>query len=119
MWCLQQALSPAQPPCSCSWLRPSPHPSPARPPPFLPPHPPNPPQGTRVCDMAERFGAEVAEIKSAPGAAFSLAELTAAVEAHKPALLYLCQGDSSTGVHQNLAGVGECSHWGKGGRERG
>ena len=72
-----------------------------------------------MCDMAERFGAEVAEIKSAPGAAFSLAELTAAVEAHKPALLYLCQGDSSTGVHQNLAGVGECSHWGKGGRERG
>lgn len=26
---------------------------------------------------------------------------------HKPAVLFLCQGESSTGVHQNLAGLGE------------
>lgn len=26
---------------------------------------------------------------------------------HKPAVLFLCQGESSTGVHQNLAGLGD------------
>lgn len=64
-------------------------------------------QGTRVCDMADRFGAEVVNLQTAAGTSFSLAELTAALEQHKPAVLFLCQGESSTGVHQSLAGVGE------------
>lgn len=38
------------------------------------------------------------------GKSFSLAQLTAAVERHKPALLFLTQGESSTGVRQSLAG---------------
>lgn len=63
--------------------------------------------GARVCDMADRFGADVVELKVPAGKTFSLAELTTAVETHKPAVLFLCQGESSTGVHQNLAGVGE------------
>ena len=63
--------------------------------------------GTRVCDMAERFGAKVVDLKKEAGKTFSLEELTKAVETHKPAVLFLCQGESSTGVHQNLAGVGE------------
>ncbi|EFN60011.1 hypothetical protein CHLNCDRAFT_48400 [Chlorella variabilis] len=63
--------------------------------------------GARVADMAERFGANVVELKVAAGKTFSLAELTAAVEQHKPALLFLTQGESSTGVRQSLAGVGE------------
>ncbi|KAI3429701.1 hypothetical protein D9Q98_005786 [Chlorella vulgaris] len=63
--------------------------------------------GTRVCDMADRFGAEVVNLQTAAGTSFSLAELTAALEQHKPAVLFLCQGESSTGVHQSLAGVGE------------
>lgn len=63
--------------------------------------------GTRVCDMAERFGANVVDLKKEAGKTFSLEELTKAVETHKPAVLFLCQGESSTGVHQNLAGVGE------------
>lgn len=54
--------------------------------------------------MAERFGANVVELKVAAGKTFSLAELTAAVEQHKPALLFLTQGESSTGVRQSLAG---------------
>ena len=57
--------------------------------------------------MAGRFGAEVVNLQTEAGKSFSLAELTAAVEQHKPAVLFLCQGESSTGVHQSLAGVGE------------
>lgn len=63
--------------------------------------------GTRVCDMAARFGAEVIDLQTPAGTSFSLATLKAAVEQHKPAVLFLCQGESSTGVHQSLAGVGE------------
>jgi len=57
--------------------------------------------------MAERFGANVVDLKKEAGKTFSLEELTAAVETHKPAVLFLCQGESSTGVHQNLAGIGD------------
>lgn len=60
-----------------------------------------------MCDMAGRFGAKVVNLQTEAGKSFSLAELTAAVEQHKPAVLFLCQGESSTGVHQSLAGVGE------------
>lgn len=63
--------------------------------------------GTRVADMAGRFGAEVVELKTEAGTSFSLDTLTAAVEKEKPAVLFLCQGESSTGVHQTLAGVGD------------
>ncbi|KAL4426055.1 hypothetical protein ABPG77_007851 [Micractinium sp. CCAP 211/92] len=63
--------------------------------------------GTRVCDMAERFGAEVVNLQTPAGTSFSLEALTSAIEEHKPALLFLCQGESSTGVHQSLAGVGD------------
>lgn len=57
--------------------------------------------------MAGRFGAKVVDLKTAPGTSFSLETLKAAVEQHKPAVLFLVQGESSTGVHQSLAGIGE------------
>eukprot|EP00887_Chlorella_sp_A99_P000709 scaffold5.g709.t1 len=63
--------------------------------------------GTRVADMAERYGANVVELKTGPGRTFSLEELTAAVQQHKPAVLFLAQGESSTGAHQSLAGLGD------------
>ncbi|KAI3429493.1 hypothetical protein D9Q98_005582 [Chlorella vulgaris] len=63
--------------------------------------------GERVADMAERFGAKVVALHTEAGTALSLADLTAAVELHRPALLFLTQGESSTGVRQSLAGVGE------------
>jgi alanine-glyoxylate transaminase/serine-glyoxylate transaminase/serine-pyruvate transaminase len=61
-------------------------------------------QGSRVCDMAGRFAAEVVDLQTEAGTSFSLETLTAAVEQHKPAVLFLVQGESSTGVHQSLAG---------------
>jgi len=63
--------------------------------------------GARVCDLSERYGAQVINLQKDGGHAFSLEELTKAVETHKPAVLFLCQGESSTGVHQSLAGIGE------------
>lgn len=48
-------------------------------------------QGTRVADMAGRFGAEVVELKTEAGTSFSLDTLAAAVEKEKPAVLFLCQ----------------------------
>lgn len=63
--------------------------------------------GSRVCDMADRFGAKVIDLKKEAGKTFSYDELKQAVETHKPAVLFLCQGESSTGVHQSLAGLGE------------
>ncbi len=46
-------------------------------------------------------------LEAAAGTSVSLAAITAAVEENKPAMVFLVQGESSTGVHQNLAGVGE------------
>lgn len=40
------------------------------------------------------------------GENFSLAEIEAALSQHKPAILFLVQGESSTGVVQPIEGVG-------------
>jgi alanine-glyoxylate transaminase / serine-glyoxylate transaminase / serine-pyruvate transaminase len=63
--------------------------------------------GERVADMADRFGANVIELKAGAGKTFGYEELKEAVETHKPAVLFLCQGESSTGVQQSLAGLGD------------
>ncbi|KAL4438458.1 hypothetical protein ABPG77_000106 [Micractinium sp. CCAP 211/92] len=62
--------------------------------------------GERAADMAERLGGRVVKIEVPAGRSFSLEQLTAAVEQHRPALLFLTQGESSTGVRQSLEGVG-------------
>ena len=55
--------------------------------------------GARVADLAARYGAEVVEITTnGEPRSFSLAEITTAVETHKPALLFLVQGESSMGT---------------------
>jgi aspartate aminotransferase-like enzyme len=55
--------------------------------------------GARVADLAARYGANVVEITTGgEPRSFSLNEIKSAVETHKPALLFLCQGESSMGV---------------------
>jgi alanine-glyoxylate transaminase/serine-glyoxylate transaminase/serine-pyruvate transaminase len=50
----------------------------------------------------------VIQLKADAGKTFSIAELKAAVAQHKPAILFLVQGESSTGTHQALGdGLGE------------
>ncbi|KAG2495109.1 hypothetical protein HYH03_006719 [Edaphochlamys debaryana] len=63
--------------------------------------------GERVGILSRRYNADVVEIKCPTGETFSYADLKKAVETHKPKVLFLCQGESSTGTHQSLAGVGE------------
>eukprot|EP00879_Flechtneria_rotunda_P011978 GHRR01012511.1.p1 GENE.GHRR01012511.1~~GHRR01012511.1.p1 ORF type:complete len:241 (+),score=67.20 GHRR01012511.1:559-1281(+) len=60
--------------------------------------------GERVADLAERYQGDVIQLKAVPGSTFSIQQLKAAVEQHKPAILFLVQGESSTGTHQALGG---------------
>lgn len=63
--------------------------------------------GTRVCDMTRRFGGDVMDLQCPPGQTLSYEAIKQAIEQHKPKLLFLCQGESSTGVHQSMKGLGE------------
>ena len=53
--------------------------------------------GIRSADMARRQGATVKEITTSPGTNFTLEQLTAGVKEHKPDLLFVTHGESSTG----------------------
>lgn len=59
--------------------------------------------------MALRQGATVKELNTPTGSNFTLAELEAGVQEHKPDMLFVTHGESSTGVVQPLEGVGSCS----------
>ncbi|XP_058057202.1 alanine--glyoxylate aminotransferase [Anopheles bellator] len=62
--------------------------------------------GDRAADMASRYGADVQMVRAAQGKALTLDEIRKAIRTHRPAVLFLTQGDSSTGVLQGLEGVG-------------
>jgi len=61
----------------------------------------------RIYEMATRYGAKVHRIESGWGKHFSLDELRSALHKHKPSLLCLVNGETSTGVRQDIAGVGD------------
>ncbi|CAL5222062.1 g4362 [Coccomyxa viridis] len=63
--------------------------------------------GQRVCEIAERYGGKVINAEVPAGAALSLRKIEDELERNKPAVLFLCQGESSTGAHQALGGVAE------------
>ena len=63
--------------------------------------------GNRLVDMAGRYGANVQTITKPWGQVFSLEELRAAMETHRPAILALVNAETSTGARQPLEGVGE------------
>lgn len=66
--------------------------------------------GQRSQDMARRQDADVREVTTPTGSNFSLSELEAAVLQHKPAILFVTHGESSTGVVQPLEGIGAMCH---------
>jgi alanine-glyoxylate transaminase / serine-glyoxylate transaminase / serine-pyruvate transaminase len=69
--------------------------------------------GNRLVDMAGRYGADVRNITKPWGQVFSLEELRAAMETHRPAILALVHAETSTGARQPLEGVGElCREFG-------
>ncbi|GAX73666.1 hypothetical protein CEUSTIGMA_g1117.t1 [Chlamydomonas eustigma] len=63
--------------------------------------------GERVVEMSKRFRGEVTDLKVPAGQTVPYELLKQTLEQQKPALLFLCQGESSTGTHQNLTGLGE------------
>ncbi len=63
--------------------------------------------GQRLVDMAGRYRAEVVTIERPWGEAFDLAEIEAALIAHKPAILAMVHAETSTGVCQPMEGIGD------------
>jgi alanine-glyoxylate transaminase/serine-glyoxylate transaminase/serine-pyruvate transaminase len=63
--------------------------------------------GSRLVDMAGRYGAEVRPLEKQWGEVFTLAELRLALEKYRPAVLALVHAETSTGALQPLEGVGD------------
>lgn len=60
--------------------------------------------GERVSDMAARFGDRVSRVTpDVSGGSIPVSKIIAAVNEQKPTVVFLVQGESSTGVHQNLS----------------
>ncbi|XP_077441088.1 alanine--glyoxylate and serine--pyruvate aminotransferase a isoform X1 [Vanacampus margaritifer] len=66
--------------------------------------------GERAADMAERIGARVNTIVAPPGGFFTNAQIEQALSKHKPVLLFLAHGESSTGILHPLDGIGHLCH---------
>ncbi|KAG7263319.1 hypothetical protein CRUP_002211 [Coryphaenoides rupestris] len=60
--------------------------------------------------MAERIGAKVNTIEATPGGCFTNDEIEKALSKHRPVLMFLAHGESSTGVLHPLDGIGDLCH---------
>lgn len=68
--------------------------------------------GRRAVDMGTRLGADVRVLEATPGTVLQYDQIRAHIEVHRPKILYLVHGDSSTGVLQPLDNLGElCRRW--------
>ncbi len=63
--------------------------------------------GERLCDMASRYGADVRRIEKPWGEVFTLDEIGSALETHRPVLLGLVHGETSTGALHPMQGIGK------------
>ena len=66
--------------------------------------------GQRLVEIAGRYGATIHVLEKEWGEVFSLEDLRAGLEQHRPAVLALVQGETSTGACQPLEGVGDLCH---------
>lgn len=66
--------------------------------------------GQRSADMARRHGGDVRTVEAAAGTSFSLSQIEVAIKEHQPEILFVTHGESSTGVRQNLDGIGALCH---------
>jgi len=62
--------------------------------------------GQLKCEIARRCGADVRTVETAWGTVFTPDEVAAAVKQHRPKLVALCQGDTSTTMAQPLEAIG-------------
>lgn len=63
--------------------------------------------GERLCDMASRYGAEVRRLEKPWGEVFTPEEIGSALQEHRPAILGLVHGETSTGAMQPMQGIGK------------
>lgn len=63
--------------------------------------------GNRLVDMARRYGGDVRTMTKPWGQVFSLEDIKSNLETHKPAILALVHGETSTGARQPLEGVAD------------
>lgn len=63
--------------------------------------------GRRMVDMAGRYGADVRCLETTWGEAFSLDDIRAGMETHRPRVLALVHAETSTGVRQPLDGLAD------------
>ncbi|ELV12244.1 serine--pyruvate aminotransferase [Tupaia chinensis] len=66
--------------------------------------------GQRAVEIGERVGAHVHPMVKEPGSHYTLQEVEEGLAKHKPVLLFLTHGESSSGVLQPLDGYGELCH---------
>ncbi|XP_068809889.1 alanine--glyoxylate aminotransferase [Struthio camelus] len=66
--------------------------------------------GERAANIAGRLGADVHKVLKPPGEYFTLRDIEEGLVRHKPSLLFITHGESSTGVLQPLEGLGELCH---------
>lgn len=62
--------------------------------------------GQRLAEMARRLGAEVRTIEKEWGKVFTFDEIRAGLETHRPAVLALVHGETSSGACQPMEGIG-------------
>ncbi len=60
-----------------------------------------------MANMSERLGAQVVRYNKSPGSVFTLDEIQTALRVHRPDIVLVVQGESSTTVRQPLEGVGD------------
>jgi alanine-glyoxylate transaminase/serine-glyoxylate transaminase/serine-pyruvate transaminase len=63
--------------------------------------------GSRLVDMAGRYGAEVQQMNRPWGEVFTLEEIKQGLEKYRPQVLGLVHAETSTGARQPLEGIGE------------
>lgn len=66
--------------------------------------------GSRAEEMARRYGADTRTLEIKAGEAITLDVLEEHLKAHKPALFFIVQGESSTGLRQDVRGMGALCH---------
>ncbi|XP_035878520.1 serine--pyruvate aminotransferase isoform X2 [Phyllostomus discolor] len=66
--------------------------------------------GQRAAEIGERVGARTHPMTKDPGGHYTLQEVEEGLAQHKPVVLFLTHGESSSGVLQPLEGYGELCH---------
>ncbi|KAM8789330.1 alanine--glyoxylate aminotransferase [Rhynchonycteris naso] len=66
--------------------------------------------GQRAAEIGERVGARTHPMIKDPGGYYTLKEVEEGLAKHRPVLLFLTQGESTSGILQPLEGYGELCH---------